>query len=133
MLPTTISFGRRLVGFVCDVLFIAITGAGAALAYRGWAIYLRDVDPDDVDRTVQAALQWGLPFAVEAVLVLGFGRTVGEWVVSLHTVPRRRGARCCRAGWSSSRSGSARCSCSPRSGTRSSDRSPSPCSRRTAC
>jgi hypothetical protein len=24
------------------------------------------------------------------VLVLGFGRTVGEWVVSLHTVPRRR-------------------------------------------
>ena len=40
---------------------------------------------------MQAALQWGLPFVVEAVLVLGFGRTVGEWVVSLHTVPRRRG------------------------------------------
>ena len=39
---------------------------------------------------MQAALQWGVPFAVEAVLVLGFGRTVGEWVVSLHTVPRRR-------------------------------------------
>jgi hypothetical protein len=39
---------------------------------------------------VQAALQWGIPFAVEAVLVLGFGRTVGEWVVSLHTVRRRR-------------------------------------------
>ena len=46
--------------------------------------------PLDVSRHVQAALQWGVPFAVEAVLVLGFGRTVGEWVVSLHTVPRRR-------------------------------------------
>ncbi len=53
-------------------------------------IYLRDVPPRDVSRHVQAALQWGVPFAVEAVLVLGFGRTVGEWVVSLHTVPRRR-------------------------------------------
>ena len=91
VLPTTISFGRRLVGFACDVVFIALTGATAALAYRGWAIYLRDVPPSDLDHSVQAALQWGVPFAVEAVLVLGFGRTVGEWVVSLHTVPRRRG------------------------------------------
>jgi hypothetical protein len=90
VLPTTISFGRRLVGFACDVLFIALTGAAAALAYRGIEIYLRDVPPPDVSRHVQAALQWGVPFAVEAVLVLGFGRTVGEWVVSLHTVPRRR-------------------------------------------
>jgi glycopeptide antibiotics resistance protein len=87
VLPTTISFGRRLVGMVCDVLFIAIAGASAALAYRGWALYLVD---HRLDRTVQAGLQWGVPFAVEAVLVLGFGRTVGEWVVSLHTVPRRR-------------------------------------------
>ena len=90
VLPTTISFGRRLVGFACDVLFIALTGAMAALAYRGWEIYVRDVAPLDVSRHVQAALQWGVPFAVEAVLVLGFGRTVGEWVVSLHTIPRRR-------------------------------------------
>lgn len=90
VLPTTISFGRRLVGFACDVVFIAFTGAAAAVAYRGVEIYLRDVPPLEVDRHVQAALQWGVPFAVEAVLVLGFGRTVGEWVVSLHTVPRRR-------------------------------------------
>ena len=92
VLPTTISFGRRLVGFACDVLFIALTGAAAALAYRGIEIYLRDVPPLDVSRHVQAALQWGVPFAVEAVLVLGFGRTVGEWVVSLHTVPRTAAA-----------------------------------------
>ena len=90
VLPTTISFGRRLVGFACDILFIALTGAAAALTYRGIEIYLRDVAPRDVSHHVQAALQWGVPFSVEAVLVLGFGRTVGEWVVSLHTVPRRR-------------------------------------------
>lgn len=90
VLPTTISFGRRLVGFACDVVFIALTGAAAAVAYRGVEIYLRDVPPLQVDRHAQAALQWGVPFAVEAVLVLGFGRTLGEWVVSLHTVPRRR-------------------------------------------
>jgi glycopeptide antibiotics resistance protein len=90
-LPTTVSFGRRLVGFVCDVLFVALSGAAAALVHRGWEVYVRDVPVGDVDRGVQSALQWGIPFAVEAVLVLGFGRTVGEWVVSLHTVPRRRG------------------------------------------
>jgi glycopeptide antibiotics resistance protein len=90
VLPTTISYGRRLVGFVSDVLFIALSGAAAAVAHRAWEIYVRDVPPAEVDRHVQAALQWGVPFAVEAVLVLGFGRTVGEWVVSLHTVPRRR-------------------------------------------
>jgi len=91
VLPTTISFGRRLVGFASDVVFIALTGAMAALAWRAWSIYVRDLRPDEVDRHVQAALQWGIPFAVEAVLVVGFGRTLGEWVVSLHTVPRRRG------------------------------------------
>jgi len=90
VLPTTISLGRRLVGFACDGLFIALTGAAAALAWRGIEIYLRDVPAAAVDRGVQSALQWGIPFAVEVVLVLGFGRTVGEWVVSLHTVPRRR-------------------------------------------
>jgi glycopeptide antibiotics resistance protein len=90
VLPTTVSLGRRLVGFACDVVFIALVGAAAALAYRGVEIYLRDVSPLGVDRHVQAALQWGAPFVVEVVMVLGFGRTVGEWVVSLHTVPRRR-------------------------------------------
>jgi glycopeptide antibiotics resistance protein len=90
VLPTTVSFGRRLVGFACDVVFVALTGAAAALAWRGWEVYVRDVAPAAVDRDVQSILQWGVPFAVQVVLVVGFGRTVGEWVVSLHTVPRRR-------------------------------------------
>ena len=89
VLPTTISFGRRLVGFACDAVFIALTGALAALAWRGYHLYLRDRPVEDLDLHVQNVLQWGIPFAVEAVLVLGLGRTVGELVVSLHTRPRR--------------------------------------------
>jgi glycopeptide antibiotics resistance protein len=91
VLPTTISFGRRLVGFACDVVFIALTGALAALAWRGWQLYVRDRPLGDLDLHTQNLLQWGIPFAVEAVLVLALGRTVGELVVSLHTRPRRRG------------------------------------------
>jgi glycopeptide antibiotics resistance protein len=90
VLPTTISFGRRLVGFASDVVFIALTGALAALAWRACQLYVLDRAAGDLDLHTQNLLQWGLPLAAEVVLVLGFGRTVGEWVVSLHTVPRRR-------------------------------------------
>ncbi len=91
VLPTRISFGRRLVGFASDVVFIALTGALAALAWRGWQLYVLERRTGDFDLHTQNLLQWGLPLAIEVVLVLGFGRTVGELVVSLHTVPRRRG------------------------------------------
>lgn len=80
-LPTTISSGRRLVGTVCDVLFVVLLGASVALGYRALA--------DDLD--VQTWLQLGVPFAAEALCVLVLGRTVGEWVVDLRTRPRRRG------------------------------------------
>ncbi len=80
-LPTTVSFGRRLVGMVCDVLFVVLVGATVALGYRAVA--------DDLD--VQTWLQLGVPFVAEALCVLVLGRTVGEWVVDLRTRPRRRG------------------------------------------
>lgn len=86
VLPTTISLGRRLTGFVCDVLFIVMLGAAAALAYRGWVVYVQDHRPGTA---VQNLLQWGIPFAAEAVMVLAAGRTVGELVVSTRAVARR--------------------------------------------
>ena len=86
-LPTRITFGRRLVGMVSDVLFVVITGALVALAYRGWC-YWTDAA---VERDVQTLLQFRLPFLVEAASVLGVGRTVGEHVVSVRAVARRRG------------------------------------------
>jgi glycopeptide antibiotics resistance protein len=90
VLPTTITLGRRLAGFVSDVLFIGLTGASAALAWRAFEIFGRDHHGAQIDRHVQDVLQWGVPYLVEIVMVLGFGRTVGELVVSLHTRARIR-------------------------------------------
>jgi len=90
VLPTTISYGRRLVGFVCDVLFIVLTGATVALAWRGWQIFVLDHRLGDLDVGTQKVLQWSVPFAIEAGLVLLAGRTVGELVVSVRAVARRR-------------------------------------------
>jgi glycopeptide antibiotics resistance protein len=91
VLPTTISFGRRLVGFVSDALFIVLTGAAVGLAWRGWQIFVLDRQLGHLDVGTQKLLQWLVPFAIEAALVLLAGRTVGELVVSVRAVPRRRG------------------------------------------
>jgi glycopeptide antibiotics resistance protein len=89
VLPTTISFGRRLMGFVCDVLFVAMLGAAAALAYRGLHLYLLDRPLATLDLDTQSLLQWSVPFTAEALMVLIGGRTVGELVVSTRAVARR--------------------------------------------
>lgn len=87
-LPTTVSFGRRLVGMVCDVLFVVLVGAAVAVGYLAWHEWGpgggRDLD-------VQTWLQLGVPFAGEALCVLVLGRTVGEWVVDTRTRRRRGG------------------------------------------
>lgn len=88
-LPTTVSVGRRWMGMLCDVLFIVLTGAVVALAYRAWCLYGQGRDVEQIDLTVQTALQWGVPGLVQTIAVLGFGRTIGEWVVSTRALPRR--------------------------------------------
>ena len=89
VLPTTISLGRRLMGFVCDVLFVAMLGAASALAYRAWHLYLQDRPLATLDLDAQSLLQWSVPFVAEALMVLIGGRTVGELVVSTRAVARR--------------------------------------------
>ena len=126
VLPTTISFGRRLVGFACDVLFIALTGAAAALAYRGIEIYLRDVPPLDVSRTRAGRPAVGRPVrgrgGAGARLRSHRGRVGGLAAHRPETAP----AAACRAASSSWPSGWVRSSCWRRSTTRSSRRSPIP-------
>ena len=84
--PERISAGRRLVGMACDGLLILITGTSAAIAYRGYCLYVADLPLDRIDARVQSALQWGVPGLVEAILVLGAGRTFGDLVVNVRTV-----------------------------------------------
>jgi glycopeptide antibiotics resistance protein len=91
VMPTHVSFGRRLVGMVCDVLFIAMLGAAAGLGHRAWQLYVLDRPPGALDVDTQSLLQWTAPFAAEALLVLVAGRTVGELVVSMRAVARRPG------------------------------------------
>ena len=49
---------------------------------------IQDVLLDRPAAHLSVWLQLGVPLLVEAVLVLGWGRTVGELTVSLHTTPR---------------------------------------------
>jgi len=89
VMPTHVSFGRRLVGFVCDLLFIAMVGAASGLGFRAWQLYVLDRAVVALDVDTQSLLQWVVPLAAEALLVLVAGRTVGELVVSVRAVARR--------------------------------------------
>ncbi|GHJ60616.1 hypothetical protein NOK12_31340 [Nocardioides sp. OK12] len=86
-LPEHVTWGRRVVGMVCDAVFVVAVGAAVAIGVRFVNVYVLDVGPW---RDLQVLLQWSVPFALEAVLVLGAGRTVGEWAVSLRTSSRHR-------------------------------------------
>ncbi|WP_300644120.1 VanZ family protein [Nocardioides sp.] len=87
-LPTRITWGRRMVGMVCDGLFVLLVGGLVAGLWRGLMLFVLDTSPH---RDVQWVLQWTVPFAIEAVLVLGRGRTFGELVVAVTTRTDRRG------------------------------------------
>jgi glycopeptide antibiotics resistance protein len=89
-LPTEITLGRRWVGFATDAIFVAATGTAAAIAWRAWGHYVRDEPYRQVDRHTQVALQLLVPLVLEAALVLGAGRTVGEWAISVRAVAIRR-------------------------------------------
>ena len=70
-----------------DALFVLMLGGAVAVAWRGLMFYVLDTGPH---RAEQWLLQWSVPFAVEALCVLGLGRTVGEIVVSVRTESPRR-------------------------------------------
>ncbi|GAA3821139.1 VanZ family protein [Nocardioides panacisoli] len=89
VLPTHITYGRRLVGMVSDVLFVALTGAAVVVLWKAAFHYGLQHGYRAIDEDLRTVLQWGAPGVAEAVLVLGFGRTFGEWVVSVRAVARR--------------------------------------------
>lgn len=84
-LPTSLTIGRRLVGMISDLLFMVLFGGLVALVYRAAAVY----GPLSLDVDVQTTLQVALPYAVQVASILGAGRTIGEWTISVRAVPRR--------------------------------------------
>lgn len=87
-LPTRITWGRRLAGMVSDALFVLMLGGFVAVLWRGVMLFVLDTGPH---RDVQWVLQWTVPFAVQALLVLVLGRTFGELVVAITTRADRPG------------------------------------------
>ena len=87
--PTRLTLGRRWMGMVCDALFVVLIGSTAAVLYRAFMLYGLDRELDQIDDTLQIAFQWGTPALAQVLIVLVAGHTVGEWVVSLRTAPRR--------------------------------------------
>ncbi|MEI7058873.1 VanZ family protein [Nocardioides sp. CCNWLW239] len=81
--PATVTMGRRIVGMIADLLIILGSGTPLVVAWRAWQLYGLDVPFDEVPATTQFWLLWGPPIVLQTVAVLGFGRTVGEWVVGL--------------------------------------------------
>jgi hypothetical protein len=86
--PTTATLGRRVVAIVSDLLTMLFVGATAVVLWRIWLVDLGDTLPSQVDPTQQAIVQWGSALAVEAVVVLLRGVTVGELVVGVRTRAR---------------------------------------------
>ena len=84
--PGVVTLGRRWTGMACDLFFIAVSGAGSVVVWRSWEQLTGSAQPLDIS-LADTGLMWGVPFLVEAVLVLGAGRTVGELVVDLRTTP----------------------------------------------
>ena len=82
--------GRRLVALVSDLLVIGLLGTVTVVVWRVWSMIDPGVPTGPDDAHTQALLQWGLPLAVQAIAVLGWGCTIGEAVVQIRTRPRRR-------------------------------------------
>ncbi len=80
---------QRIVATVCDLLAILLVGTSALIGYQGLAYVVADQRRTDIALDLQRALQWGVPFLLEAVVVLVLGRTIGEWAVRLGTVAPR--------------------------------------------
>lgn len=82
-MPETVTRGRRVVGLVCDGLVMTVAGILAALAWRAAMIELFDELPVRIDLVMLTRVQWASAFLLQAVAVLGTGRTVGEWAVDV--------------------------------------------------
>lgn len=90
-LPTTISAGRRVMGMASDALFVVLLGGALGVGWRVLLSTTRDLTRLEVTEISTVVPQWVIPVAIQAILVLATGRTVGEWVISVRTVPRPGG------------------------------------------
>lgn len=94
---TEVTFGRRLVGMVADLLATTFVGFAIVITYRAIALYLVGVPFENLPPAVDQALVFWPPFLLEAWWVLARGRTLGEEIVQLEPVAVARGVWVSRA------------------------------------
>lgn len=81
-----LTLGRRWMGMVCDLLWTVGTVVLVTVAYRAWVLY--GDGAGTLGGRVEMLLGWVVAGVLQAVAVLGAGRTLGEWTVALGTQSR---------------------------------------------
>ncbi|AMB60170.1 VanZ family protein [Microterricola viridarii] len=85
----TVTAWRRLLGMVCDWLFLVVLGGAAAIAWRALQLYAFGVPVGGLNLTVENLLSLWLPLLIQLGVVLATGSTVGEAAVLLRGVDGR--------------------------------------------
>lgn len=83
--PVGLTLGRRTVAMASDLLTMVLVGAVALVVWRAWLLEFDGVAFLDMTPTAQGLVQWGVPFGLEAIVVLTTGRTLGEVVAGIRT------------------------------------------------
>lgn len=86
--PVHVTLGRRWMSLVCDLLWTVGTSVAVSVAFRVWHQY-GPGDASALGGRLDAWLGWTVAAALQAMAVLGAGRTLGEWTVALRTEPRQ--------------------------------------------
>ena len=87
--PRALTAGRRLLGMLCDVLFLALLGAMSAIGWRAWQMHAQHIPCEQLDQGIQVLLGVWVPLSVQVVWILASGQTIGESVTLLRGRPVR--------------------------------------------
>ncbi|WP_110240470.1 VanZ family protein [Nocardioides gilvus] len=82
--PAHVTLGRRWMGLVCDLLWTVGTSVAVSVAFRVWHQY-GPGDEAALGGRLEAWLGWTVAAALQGLVVIGAGRTLGEWTVALRT------------------------------------------------
>ena len=97
--PRPVTVWRRLLGMVCDVLGMWLTGSLSAVLVNAWQRYVMGIAPAELDPLPATVAGSAVPFLVFGALTLLTGRTVGDHAVLLRwdgtdlSAPLARGLR----------------------------------------
>ncbi|EMQ98566.1 VanZ family protein [Paeniglutamicibacter gangotriensis Lz1y] len=87
--PRAVTAGRRLLGMLCDMLFLALLGSLLAMGWAAWQRYILHVPFEELDQNIQTMLALWVPLAVQLIWIMASGQTVGESATLLRGRPTR--------------------------------------------